>query len=180
MLFFFFGFFSHRRSRFVAIQHCFFWFFSHFCIEQLNLLTHVDDSMDSSQFVQFSRASKPAGFTKIGAFFGRSLIPHLSKRSQKATILTTGSYDCALDHVNLEILVYTLCVYIYTYGKWKLCSLLHTHYSGDKLRSALKAKQTVPQLPGSTSLEAKKSGGDAATGDVVVFFDCHVSPRHPA
>ncbi|CAJ1353419.1 unnamed protein product [Effrenium voratum] len=26
-------------------------------------------------------------------------------------------------------------------------------------------------------ISAKKSGGDAATGDVVVFFDCHVSPR---
>jgi len=26
-------------------------------------------------------------------------------------------------------------------------------------------------------ISAKKSGGDAATGDVIVFFDCHVSPR---
>lgn len=26
-------------------------------------------------------------------------------------------------------------------------------------------------------ISAKKTGGDAATGDVIVFFDCHVSPR---
>ncbi|CAL1169086.1 unnamed protein product, partial [Cladocopium goreaui] len=26
-------------------------------------------------------------------------------------------------------------------------------------------------------ISAKKSGGDAASGDVIVFFDCHVSPR---
>jgi len=26
-------------------------------------------------------------------------------------------------------------------------------------------------------IAAKKSGGDAALGDVIVFFDCHVKPR---
>ena len=26
-------------------------------------------------------------------------------------------------------------------------------------------------------IAAKKTGGDAAAGDVVVFFDCHVKPR---
>ena len=24
---------------------------------------------------------------------------------------------------------------------------------------------------------AKKDGGDAATGDIVIFFDCHVAPQ---